>query len=354
MAKGGRLTQRDIARLAGVSQATVSLALNRRGDSSARIPEETRRRVLQVILDTGYVADPVARQLAGRRNQLLGVFTYEMVFPTGQADFYMPFMLGIEAAAERLGLDLLLFTSAPVIEGRRRIFHENNRLRLADGCILLGRTLDRDELARLVADRYPFVAIGRRDDAGGPVPYVGADYATATVALVRRAAALGHRRLAYVGIGRGAESSDDRWAGFSRAVAETGLHATHEPSQGRDPAELLESLRAAGVTAALVEDQADAASLEHAARQRGLSIPRDLSLAALGNPTRPTASDVAFTSFRIPREEMGAQAVEVLTLVMDGKPEGRQRLLPCEPVEGDTLGPAPGGRRTGKPGGSRS
>lgn len=336
---GARLTQRDIARLAGVSQATVSLVLNRRGDSSARIPQETRDRVLEVIRTTGYVADPAAQKLVGRRNQLLGVFTYEPVFPSGQADFYTPFLLGIEGAAERFGYDLLLFTSAPVTDGRRRIFHDNNRLRLADGCILLGRTLDRDELARLVAGGYPFVAIGRRDDAGGPVPYVGADYAAATAALVRQAVALGHRRLAFVGVGRGAESSDDRWAGFRAAVEEAGVEGIHEPVQDRDPGDLVDGLLRAGVTVALVEDQADAVALERAARDRGVAVPDDLSLVALGNPTRPVATDIAFTCFRIPREEMGRQAVGILTLVMGGEEAGRQRLLPCELAEGQTLGP---------------
>ncbi|WP_225768781.1 LacI family DNA-binding transcriptional regulator [Inquilinus sp. Marseille-Q2685] len=338
---GARLTQRDIARLAGVSQATVSLVLNRRGDGSARIPQETRERVLEVIRATGYVADPAAQKLVGRRNQLLGVFTYEPVFPTLQADFYTPFLLGIEGAAERFGYDLLLFTSAPVTDGRRRIFHENNRLRLADGCILLGRTLDRDELGRLVASGYPFVAVGRRDDAGGPVPYVGADYAAATAALVRQAVALGHRRLAFIGPGCGAESSDDRWAGFRIAVEETGVGWIHEPAQDRDPGEIVDGLLREGATAALVEDQADAVVLERAARDRGVAVPGDLSLIALGNPTRPVATDIAFTCFRIPREEMGRQAVEILTLVMGGEEQGRQRLLPCELAEGQTLGPVP-------------
>ena len=138
-----RLTQRDIARLAGVSQATVSLVLNNRSEATARIPAETRDRVLKVIRETGYVADPIARRMTKQRNRILGVFTYEPVFPSASGDFYHPFLVGIEERAERLGCDLLLFTSAPVTDGRRRIFHENNRLRLADGCLLLGREIDR-------------------------------------------------------------------------------------------------------------------------------------------------------------------------------------------------------------------
>ena len=222
-----RVTQQDIAKMTGVSQATVSLVLNGRDDAEVRIAPETRERVLHAIHTTGYVADPIARRLAAGHNRILGVFTYESVFPAGLGDFYHPFLVGIEECAERIGCDLLLFTSAPVVDGRRRIFHRDNRLRLADGCILLGRALERSELARLVAEEQPFVSVGRRDDAGGPVPYVGADYPGATAAQVRRAVELGHTRIAYVGEGAGPESHADRMRGFTAAVTAAGVDGRH-------------------------------------------------------------------------------------------------------------------------------
>ncbi|MDF2798353.1 MAG: LacI family transcriptional regulator, partial [Devosia sp.] len=64
MAASKRLTQKDIAQMAGVSQATVSLVLNGAPAAQGRIPDETRERVLKAIRDTGYVADPVARRMA--------------------------------------------------------------------------------------------------------------------------------------------------------------------------------------------------------------------------------------------------------------------------------------------------
>ncbi|MEV4273239.1 LacI family DNA-binding transcriptional regulator [Micromonospora aurantiaca (nom. illeg.)] len=333
-----RVTQRDIARMAGVSQATVSLVLNNRTDADVRIAPETRDRVLQVIAETGYAADPAARRLASGFNRIIGVFTYEPAFPSGSRDFFHPFLLGIEEYAERVGCDLLLFTSAPVVDGRRRIFHQDNRLRLADGCILLGREIDGAELLRLNRDGFPYVAVGRRDDASGPVPYVGADYASAVHRLAERALDLGHRRLTYVGMGTAAESSHDRRSGFHAGAA--GAESARQITATAETADAtVDDLRADGSTVAFVEDFATAVALESAARRKGLTVPGGLSVVTLGDPTVPVPTDITFTGFRIPREEMGRQAVEVLTGVIDGSAGGlQQRLLPCELVEGDTLG----------------
>jgi DNA-binding LacI/PurR family transcriptional regulator len=386
-----RVTQRDIARLAGVSQPTVSLVLNNRAEGDVRISPETRERVLRVIRETGYVADPVARRLAARFNRIFGVFTYEPAFPSGSWDFFYPFLLGIEEAAERIGCDLLLFTSAPVVNGRRRIFHQDNRLRLADGCILLGREIDAGELRRLNEDGYRYVAIGRRDDAGGPVPYVGADYASAVGELVRLALARGHRRLGYLGLGD-VESSRDRRQGFvdhsgdaeyarvfdptgpvpgrrsrgGRATggqrrdrvprqaagraepARTARAETARPETDRPETDRPETARAAAVldaalaeriTVLFVEDTPTAVALHELARARGLTVPGGLSIVTLGEPTTPVSTTTQFTSFRIPREEMGRRAVEVLAARLDSPPQPvPQILLPCELVEGSTLG----------------
>lgn len=335
MAAVKRLTQRDIARLAGVSQATVSLVLNSSPASLGRIPAETRARVNKVIRETGYVADPVARRMVKGLNRILGVFTYEPAFPSEQADFFAPFLFGIEEAAQELGYDLLLLTGAG---SKRKIFGDNVRLRLADGCVILGRKFDSAELARLVAGDFPFVAVGRRDDAGGPVPYVGGDYAPATSALVERARALGHHRIAYVGLTSGAESTIDRWQGFERAIAGADLVLT-VPAVGRPSGEVLDALLGAGATCAVFTELADAIAVEAAARQRGVTIPGDLSIVVLGNHIRAEQTGIRFTSFVIPREAMAHAATAMLVRRVEDNAPVEQVLLPCEPVEGETLGP---------------
>ncbi len=342
MSAARRLTQRDIAQLAGVSQATVSLVLNEAKSAEGRIPPETRERVLKVIRETGYVADPIARSMVKGANRILGVFTYQPAFPIAQADFYTPFLMGIEEAAETLGYDLLLMTaSARDDKGRKRIFGESGRLRLADGCLILGSQFDRDELAQLVAGDYPYVAVGRRDDAGGPVRYVGADYITATTTLVNQALAKGHKQFAFIGTTGPAESIADRWLGFQSALKGKGELVHVDDVENGDPARQLTEVRASGATVVFFAEVLEAVAFDNHARAQGISIPGDLSIVVLGSGTRTHTLRLhrAFTCYAIPREEMGKRAAAMLVETLADPSLVQQVMLQCEIVAGETLAP---------------
>lgn len=336
-----RVTQRQIAELAGVSQATVSLVLNDSHAAGVRIPEETRRRVMEIIRDTTYVADPAARTLAGARNSLMGVFTYEHAFPAETSDFYTPLLMGVESAAESLGVDLLMFTSAPIADGRRRLFHENSRLRLADGCLLLGREMDSDELTRLDESGYPFVAIGRREAANDRIPYVGVDYVTATAELTENALARGHRRFSYVHLPLTAESSRDRLTGLSTTLNNAGLEPALIPMETQDAVGTWQRARATNPTVLLVESPPDAEAILAAAARDGVAIPRDLSVIVLGERTRTTADAVDYTRLSAPRPALGSHAVALLDQLINGprtaEPLQHQQLLECSVISGSTL-----------------
>jgi DNA-binding LacI/PurR family transcriptional regulator len=341
----GRVTQAQVARIAGVSQAIVSLVLN--GSDSVRVSPETRRRVEQALRETGYTVDIMGRRLRGKTNQILGVFTYESVFPSGVADFYRPFLLGIEEAAESLGFDLLLFTSTGRRDGRRQVYErETNRLRIADGCVLLGRHNDPQELSRLVEERFPFVFIGRRESPAGPVSYVGADYVASTREVYNWMWRLGHRRIALISVAEENEPTLDRRSGYLAAARKHRRAPVLIVED--DPAVALETALDQGVSALLVESSAMADGVKAYAATLGMDVPRDLSIVVLGDSDpsqQPSAhsvpqSNTDWSMFRIPRREMGAEAVGLLVELVSGRaPEsGRQMLLPCEIHEGATVG----------------
>lgn len=334
-----RMTQRRIAALAGVSQATVSLVLNDRRDTTGRVPPETRERVMAIIRGTTYVADPAARRLAGAGNRILGVFTYEAAFPKESANFYTPLLRGIESEAEQLGCDLLLFTSPRVLNGQRRVFHEDNRLGLADGCILLGQEMDNEELAQLVATQAPFVAIGRRAVPG--VPFVGVDYATSTQKLVRLALEVGHSRFFYLSVESSAESFRDRRQGFAAGLTNSQVEHAKRFSSIRELPQAWEVIRAYHPTVLFLESESFLPQITELAAASGWSIPGDLSVVVLGDVSAAGTNPADFTRLSPPRTELGSAAVRLLDRVITGQdPElsqDLQTLLPCPVHAGTTL-----------------
>jgi DNA-binding LacI/PurR family transcriptional regulator len=339
--RGRVARQADVARLAGVSQSAVSRVIS--GDaSSSRIPEETRRRVQDAIAQLGYVPNPVARNLRGKRTQLLGVHTFEPLFPHARESFYFEFLLGIEERAEESGHDLVLFSSTGDGSGTRRIYRaETNRLTIADGSILLGMTPDRAELARLWQDGYPFVHIGRRDVPGAPFPCIVPDYWSAAAEIVERLHALGHRSIAYVRDSIGGEPYDDRRAGYREAVEHLKLR---DDSPGYTdevaglPDAVVDALATGRATAAVVESERIADTLRARLAERGVSIPVDVSVAVLEDTA---ATGAGWSDLRIPRKEIGRIAVDRLIAMVEDPTAPRESVLVrCELVAGTTVAEA--------------
>lgn len=350
MSRSRRPTQTDIARVAGVSPAVVSLVINGRTNGKIRISEDTQQRVRAAIRELGYVPNMAARQLAGGRNNLLGVFTYEPVFPLANESFYYPFLIGIEQQAEALGFDLLLFTRSTNGSGRRHIYRDGiNALQAADGAVLLGTYEDRDELARLHRDGYPFVYVGRREIEGSPPAYVGADYETTARDMVGHLVDLGHKNILYLAsqVTDNSESANDRLNGVLGGLNRSGL-----PAEGRflsvDSGESISSSQIlawleGGTTAFITQSLRLAQDMQRQAASLDLHAPRDFSIAALGNPDPTVPDDQTITSIHIPQREMGAGAVELLVNMLY-HPEtvtSRQVLLPCSITHGQSVGAPP-------------
>ncbi|MGW5723118.1 LacI family DNA-binding transcriptional regulator [Amycolatopsis sp. NPDC003865] len=330
----GRVRQTDIARAAGVSQATVSVVLggNRTG---VRLSERTRLRVLEAAESLGYLPDPVSSRLTSARNDLLGVYTSAPAFPD-IADGYSPILAGVEAEAAALGKDLIVFTASSTAPDRIR------RTRLADGCLFLGGHVPVDALAGLLDAGFPIVCVGRRTELGGRIPHVGADYVSASAEVITRLARAGHRRVRYLREPDEAPSSVDRERGVRGAAADAGLSVVVTRTDGTDlaPATITGWL-ADGVTALVVEETDTFAVFDgtrRALREAGVSVPGDVSLAVLGRPPGGAAGPVV-SGFEVPRRALGQAAVRLLASLVEpgtGEPSPH-RLLTCPPVPGETI-----------------
>lgn len=343
--KTTRVTQADVARMADVSQTTVSMVINGTGVQQRRVSDEVRERVMAAVRESGYVANPIAQRLAGGRTSIVGVYTYESVFPHSAGNFYFPFLEGIEAEAERSEIDILMFTSTSSSGRSLSSGAGVGRLRVADGCVLLGRSSSPEDLAELLRQDFPFAFVGRREAQGGNVPWASAAYDDATREVVERLIGLGHRRVALLNEYVGHESMEDRISGYREAMLSARLEPRALDVPNTPPRELLEELRATGVTAVVTSPDL-AYPLLTEARMRGLSVPDDLSIARLGDPERPVGTDVNWTGFLIPRVEMGAQALRLVLQQLTQESSRLQVRIPCETVAGSTIAPP---RKTPKP-----
>lgn len=340
-----RPRQAEVARLAGVSQTTVSVALGGNSHGIVLHPD-TRARVLAAAKELGYVPDPAARRLAAARNNLLGVFSFTATFPTAVEHSYYPLLVGVEQEAAAHGYDLVLFTGSSAGD-RAGATAALDRVRLADGCLFLGRHVPTDELRKLVEYGYPVVHIGRSDELE-EMAWVGADYVTASAEVVQHLAALGHRRIVLVRECDDAPASADRELGFRTGLADAGLDGENAVMRFNAPAseitpEWLRNRRAEGVTAFVAEETDTGAvwrALLAAADGAALTAPSDGSLALLGEPPADLAGRPVPTGFDVPRAELGATAVRVFTeLTTSG--ETTSPLVKCAFREGETAGRPP-------------
>ncbi|MHB1009752.1 MAG: LacI family DNA-binding transcriptional regulator [Propionibacteriaceae bacterium] len=331
MVKKTKPVQRDIARIAEVSQAVVSMVVNGRAAENG-IPETTQERIRAAIRQLGYVPNVAARSLRGGRNGLIGVHTFERVFPVHSDNYFNEILIGIEEQAVELGQDLVLFASTQGSDGTRTIYGSgSNRLKLADGAVILGLEQNDEELRRLAGEGFPFVFIGHRDVPG--VPYVTAGYFGAVGAVVNTLADHGHSSIAYLGTSLTKNPQEERRAGFDEAIAFRALNATQrricEPNQ-LTQAWLLGVLDA-GTTAIVIENHELATTLGGLAAAIGIGIPDQLSVVVLDNAPRADAVN-PWSHITVPRRELGRRAVAVLIELLDGHiGSDHFEVLPCEP-----------------------
>lgn len=300
----------EVARLAGVSRSTVSYVLS----GKRQVTEATRQRVLQVIDEVGYRPSAVARSLRHGETRALGLVVPPLRHRLSTDQLY--FVGAVADAAADHDYDILLSPSGGDREGA---FDKLIGERRVDGIVLM-ETGEHDNRARkLAARRFPFVTIGRTgSDAHA---WVDLDYAGLVAEGVRRLHALGHRQVALVNrpqelFDRGYGPAIRAHQGFRSACAELGMTG---PSLCCDdlPAaahRCVERIVAAapGVTAILTINEQALSGVLFALRERGLSVPADISVLAVASTRLTTALQPQVSAADVPAEEMGRHAVETL------------------------------------------
>ena len=319
---------RDVARMAGVSVATVSFALN----GQPGVAEETRRRILATAAELGYRANSQAQALRRGRTTMYGLVIRNFNNP-----FFLEVLSGAEHAAGEAGATLLLLDSHYSLERERMLVREMAAQRLAGLAIA---PVGRGESVRLwqeLRPGTPVVALNATVTGVPGVSRVYPDNAAGVELAMRRLAELGHSRIAFLSAPRGLVADPDRIRHFRRIARELEVRADvmHSPLTIADVRAASAALlaRRDAATAVITNSDYTALGIYLTARDLSLRIGPDISV--IGHDDLPTSEllDPPLATIRLDGREMGRA---LMARLLGGNPPD-DYVAPVELVERASL-----------------
>jgi LacI family transcriptional regulator len=332
------ITRDDVAKLAGVSPATVSYVMN---NGPRPVSVETRQRVLLAIEQLSYRPNAIARSLKTKKTFTTGIIVSDILNPT---------LASIEKSIEDLFVQnnySLTICNSDESPDREKMWLDMLRDRRVDGIILLPTGGNRSSLFATVESGFPLVLLDRQIE-GLRADAVLFDNDNGAYQAVQHLLSLGHTRIGLLNLPASLTPGQGRLRGYERALAANGLPIYHQlikegSFKAQDGPMLAAALLDANPrpTALLVSSNRLAQGVLEQVKLRGMRIPDDLALV--------TFDDVAYYAFITPSitavsadaKEFGEKAVEYLIERINGSYAGPPRtyLVPCHLIAREsTLG----------------
>lgn len=328
------LTLRDVARLAGVSTSTASIALA----GSERVSEATRQAVLRAAAQLNYIPNSQGRALRSRRAGALALVIPHPSHHVFTHPVFMDLLEGITAVANERALTTIVSTGLEADDGTPAYMRIMDA-KQADGVIVASASSNDQNVDRLLASGYPVTLIGRSphrptlhcvgiDDLGG------ARKVTDHLITVH-----GHRRVAHLSGPLDHQSAADKLEGYKSALGKAGiafddrLLVESDYTQEGGYAACLELLDRDPPSAIFAANDQMALGAVEALGDRGLTVPGDVAMAGYDDIDLARVMQPSLTSVRSDLVQVGRFAAERLIRLMDGEaPAPRQRELPTELV----------------------
>jgi DNA-binding LacI/PurR family transcriptional regulator len=337
-----RPTIGDVAKLAGVSRATVSFVLNNRPGVAA----DTQQRVRSAAEALGWTPSSSARALSTGRVRAVGLVLAREPELLGTDPFFPAFMAGIETVISETGDGLMLQMSRfeNEVDTYRRLAAD----RRVDGVFLTDLRSD-DPRPALVAELgLPAVAVGAPDSGTG-LPSVNLDDRPAVREAVRHLVELGHRDIAYVAGPDEFVHARRRRQAWSDALAEAGLpEGTLLPggftAEGGAHATRMLLERPTPPTAIVYGNDLSATAGMAVAQDAGLRLPEDLSVVGFDDVPLASYTNPPLTTCRANPVSWGRASAQALVELIETGGTADMELEPAAFVVRGSTGPAPGHR----------
>ncbi|MWV42894.1 substrate-binding domain-containing protein [Paenibacillus sp. HJL G12] len=338
------VSRKEVAQMAGVSEATVSRVLNNVGP----IKEETKQRVREAAERLGYYPSAIAQNFARRRSGNLGVvLPYVPKVHIFSTYYFSEILNGIGEQVRELGYDMLLIFRKPGLDnGYIDLF----RSQKVDACILLGTTdtpEERKALKELKDEGYPFCLVNQHFD-DEQFPEVDADHEQGAYHAVKHLLEEGHRRIAFLNGPPQYSNSTDRLKGYIRAMTEAGIFKRKNDFTETIPPAWLGTgnySRTSGYEAAsrffqnrdcidavFAANDRMAIGLMQGFRDLGLVPGVDIAIAGYDDSDGARITDPPLTSVSVPFYQMGKAAAKWVLLRASGSTTDAEETGAADPL----------------------
>ena len=340
-----RVTSQDVATQAGVSRTTVSLVLN--DVPGIQISEETRRRVVEVAEELGYVPEASAQALASRRVKIIGLILTRSPHHITSDTFLTQILDGLIEVVHEKGLRLLI--DIIKAQHQKEAYLQLVRSKRIDGVILSGPRIDDEALRLLEQEGFPTVIMGHLPGIDGCS--VDVDNCAAAQQAVTHLISLGHRRIDCItNADLSYTAAEERLQGYRRALESAGIgyepdlvrYGDFDPDSGyHQMMDLLEQrpMGKKAFTAAFVASDVVAFGAKAAIRDKGLNVPREIALVGFDDVPISRYTDPPLTTVKLPARELGRVAGDHLVRLIGGeKLHGSRVLLDTQLVIRESCG----------------
>jgi len=317
-----KLTIQDIARLAGVSKATVSRVLNHHSSVNALL----RERVERVVQEYDFVPSVTAIGLAGGQTRLIGVLAPPLTWPA-----VPEIMHGVAEYVERTDHEIVLY-SIGFERNHSDVLDRILSMKMVAGLLAIFPGELSLHLTHRFQHGFPLVSIDDQTKPG-KLPWVGVDNRAGAYEATRHLLDLGHRRIAHIQGPQNYYCAVERSQGYCQALQDAGispdptllLQGTFEPASGRRCAtQLFARDKQDWPTAVFVANDQMAYGVLEVAEQQHIHVPEEIAVIGFDDNNFSAHMRPALTTIRQPFSEMGHKAIEALIRMIEQNQRGEK------------------------------
>jgi len=322
---------RDIAKMAGVSTATVSKVLN----NYSEVSEATKIRILKLVEEVGYIPNSSARALSTKRSWLIGIVYSEHLHIGLEHNYFSGVLEAFKREVEALGYDVVF------ISGKDIGYLKRCQVRNVDGVFVVTADITDGGLRALLDSDIKCVTT---DVPYKSIPLVYSDNRQGSLLAVRHLVELGHRRIAHIAGPLSSIAGQERLDGYRQGLAEAGLPfdeslvveaAEYDAKSGYDCMNRLLQLPQAP-TAVFVVCDLSALGVVRCISEHNLVVGKDISVVGFDDIELAAHVHPALTTLRQNRKVIGKILAETLIKRMNNETVDEKTVIPTKLIVRDS------------------